>query len=166
MAGIAIICIGRRGCGKTTKTKELLDNRPKNMPVLIYDINQEYGKYYPEPFVDFDIFLTKIADEKVRHTYILIEESTIFFGTHSRYEEMINVLVRARHTGNIVQLNFHSFRSVPKNIYELLDYVIIFKTNDSLKAVEDKFDKPEIINAYQEAIQSPDKHFSKVVKTY
>lgn len=136
------------------------------MPCLIYDINREYHDYYLEDFVDFDIFLMIIADEKVRHTYILIEEATIFFSTHSRYEEMMNVLVRARHTGNIIQLNFHSFGSVPKNIYHLLDYVTVFKTNDTIKNVEERFDKPDVIQAFRDAQVSPDPHFSRTVKLY
>jgi hypothetical protein len=166
MSGIASIFIGRRGCGKTTLSKQLLDKRPKQMPVLIYDINNEYKKYYPEDFVDFDIFLLKLTDENVRHTYILIEEATIFFSTHSRFEEMMNILVRARHTGNIIQLNFHSFASVPKNIYHLLDYVVVFKTNDTLKNVEDRFDKPDVIQAFKDAQSSDDKYFNRVVKLY
>lgn len=166
MSGLASICVGRRGCGKTTRSKELLNIRPKGMPVIIYDVNQEYTEFYPEPFIDFDVFLIKISDPKVRHTYILIEEATIFFSTASNYEEMRNVLVRARHTGNIIQMNFHSFRSVPKNIYELLDYVVVFKTNDSEKSVTDKFDNPSVIKAFKDAQNSEDKYFNRTVSLY
>ena len=166
MSGIASICIGKRGCGKTTLSKHLLDARPQKMPCLVYDINNEYQDYYPEPFDEFDVFLTKISGEEVRRHYILIEEATIFFSTRSRYEEMMNVLVRARHTGNIIQLNFHSFSSVPKNIYHLLEYVTVFKTNDAEKDVTDRFDHPGVIAAYKEAIASPDEHFHKTVSLY
>ena len=166
MSGIASILIGRRGCGKTTMSKKLLDARPGAMPVMIYDINNEYFKYYPEPFEDFDVFLKKISDERVRRHYILIEEATIFFSTRSRFEEMMNVLVRARHTGNIIQLNFHSFASVPKNVYHLLDYVVIFKTNDMENDVQDKFDHPAVIKAFYDARSSTDKHFSRTVTLY
>lgn len=166
MGGIATICVGKRGCGKTTKSKELLATRPKGMPVIIYDINNEYKKEYPEDFDEFEVFLAKISDDNIKRTYILIEEATIFFSTRSRFQEMMNVLVRARHTGNIVQLNFHSFSSIPKNIYHLLDYVIVFKTNDSEKDVTDRFDNPNILNAYREAIASSDKHFQKTVRLY
>ena len=166
MSGIASICIGKRGCGKTTLSKQLLDVRPKAMPVIVYDINNEYQSYYPMPFEDFDIFLNKISDEKVRHTYILIEEATIFFNTQSNFYEMKNVLVRARHTGNIIQLNFHSFSSVPKGIYNLLDYVTVFKTNDNEKSVTDRFDHPAVVQAYKDAIVSTDPHFYRVVRLY
>lgn len=166
MSGIATIFIGRRGCGKTTLSKKLLDSRPDSMPVMIYDVNNEYWNYYPEPFEDFDIFLKKISDDRVRRHYILIEEATIFFNTQSNFYEMKNLLVRARHTGNIIQLNFHSFSSVPKGIYNLLDYVVVFKTNDNEKSVTDRFDHPGVLAAYQEAIQSKDKYFNKTVELY
>ena len=166
MSGIASICIGKRGCGKTTLSKQLLDKRPKGMPCMVYDINNEYQDYYPEPFEDFDVFLYKISGEEIRRHYILIEEATIFFNTQSNFYEMKNLLVRARHTGNIIQLNFHSFSSVPKGIYNLLDYVTVFKTNDSEKNVTDRFDHPGVIAAYKEAIASKDEHFCKTVSLY
>lgn len=166
MGGIASICIGKRGCGKTTLSKELLSKRPRGMPCIVYDVNNEYKEYYPEEFEDFDVFLVKISDEEVRRHYILIEEATIFFNTQSNFFEMKNLLVRARHTGNIIQLNFHSFASVPKGIYNLLDYVTVFKTNDSLKNVTDRFDHPGVVQAYKDAIASEDNYFHKTVNLY
>jgi hypothetical protein len=147
-------------------SRNLLKSKPKNMPCLIYDINQEYKDFYAEDFEDFDIFLAKLSDETVKHHYIIIEEATIFFNTQSNFQDMKNVLVRARHTGNIIQLNFHSFGSVPKGIYNLLDYVIVFKTNDNLKNVTDRFDNPNVIKAFQDAQQSDDKYFNRTVSLY
>ena len=166
MSGIASVCIGKRGCGKTTYSKQMLDSRPQQMPVLIYDINKEYLDYYPEEFVDFDVFLLMLSGEDIRKHYIIIEEATIFFSTRSRFEEMMNVLVRARHTGNIIQLNFHSFSSVPKNIYHLLDYVVVFKTNDTTKDITDRFDNPKVLQAAFAARDSDDPHIYKVIKLY
>jgi len=166
MSGLRSITIGRSGCGKTTYTRALLEKKPINMPCLIYDINDEYGDYYPEDFEDFEVFLNRISDEKVKNHYIIIEEATIFFSTQSNFKEIKNVLVRARHTGNIIQLNFHSFSSVPKGIYNLLDYVTVFKTNDNLKNVTDRFDHPAVIQAYKNAIVSPDKYFYTTVSLY
>lgn len=166
MAGIAFVLIGRRKTGKTTLSKKFLEGKKSNMPVMIYDINKEYGKYYPEKFVDFEVFLDRITDEKVKNTYILIEEATIFFDTSDRNEQMKNLLVRARHTGNIIQLNFHSWLSVPKNIFNLLDYVIVFKTNDTIMTVKQKYDNPDLINAFYHARDSKNEFYNETVSLY
>lgn len=131
-AGMVSMCVGRRGTGKTTFSKDLLSKT--KLPIVVYDINQEYTEYYNKPFVNFQEFLESVIDMKGH--YILFEEATIFFDISSRQEEMKNILVRARHTGNFIHLNFHSFASVPKNISNLVEYVTIFKTNDSEKALE------------------------------
>jgi hypothetical protein len=144
----------------------MLDSAPAQMPKMVYDINNEYYDYYPQPFEDFDVFLTRLTGDEIKHHYIVVEEATIFFNTHSNFQDMKNVLVRARHTGNIIQLNFHSFSSIPKGIYNLLDYVIIFKTNDNEKSITDRFDNPAVLAAAKEAKESADPHFSKVVKLY
>ncbi len=161
MSGLALINIGKRRTGKTTLSKANLDSRPEGMPVKIYDINQEYGEYYKEPFQDWEEFMNDLVH--LKEHYILIEEATIFFDTSSRFEQMKNILVRARHTQNIIQLNFHSFLSVPKNIYNLLDFVTILKTNDTLKTVRGKYDNPEIIEAYQDSLKSNDPFFNRTI---
>lgn len=153
MSGIVSICIGRRHTGKTTFSKELL-NKSK-LPKVIYDINNEYKDYYSEPFEDFDKFLDRIVELKGH--YILIEEATIFFNPRGRFEEMINLIVRARHTKNIIQLNFHSFRSIPSNIVDMVDYITIFKTNDNEEIVEKKIQKDYVLKAWQKCMQSKNK---------
>ena len=161
MAGIASICVGRRGSGKTTVTKSLLDQT--KLPIVVYDINQEYRNYYPEKFLDFDVFLDKIVD--LRGHYIVIEEATIFFQKASHEKTMINLLVRARHTGNIIQLNFHSWFTVPKHIYTLLNYVIIFKTNDNVKNL-DRFESPTLIQTFTEVQRSDDEYKNITIDLY
>jgi len=148
MAGVRHLVVGFSGCGKTTFSKGLLKVKPKNQPVLIYDINKEYPEFYPHPFVDFDKFLSEAVE--YRHTYMLFEEATIFFDSHQTAEEMKNLLVRARHTENYIQLNFHSFSSIPKYIKNLIDYITIFNTGDSEKDVIDKFGKGKIFDAFLE----------------
>ena len=162
--GAVTICIGRRRTGKTTFSKKLLEKKPKKMPVFIYDINNEYNDYYNEPFIDFDKFLDKIV--KLKHSYILIEEATIFFNTRSTEQEILNLMVRARHTGNIIQLNFHSFASVPKYIKNLIDFVVIFKTNDNIKDVKDRIEDEKIISIWENIKLSPNPYEMKVCSLY
>jgi hypothetical protein len=164
MAGLATVAVGRRRTGKTTMTKKLLSRKPLRMPVVVYDVNKEYQDVYTDELKDFDVFLSEVVE--LRHTYIIIEEATIFFRSHSSFEQMINLLVRARHTGNIIQLNFHSFRSIPKNIYELLDYLIIFKTNDNAKDVKEKFDNKKVLEAYERVRVSKNEFANEIVHLY
>jgi len=164
MSGLVTVFIGRRGSGKTTLSKKLLDKKPEEMKVMIYDINNEYQDYYKEPFEDWQIFMSKFPD--LKNTYLLIEEATIFFDTSDRQEEMKNLLVRARHTQNIIQLNFHSWLSVPKNIFNMCDYVTVFKTNDTIMTVKAKYDYQDLIDVFNEARLSNDGHFHKTISIY
>lgn len=146
MAGIRHIVVGFSGCGKTTFTKSLLDKAPKEQPKLIYDINREYTDYYPAKFIDYEIFLKNAALQK--QTYMIFEEATIFFDSANRTKEMKDLLVRARHTENYIQLNFHSFSSIPKYIKNLIDYITIFNTGDSEKDVIEKFGDGKIYKTF------------------
>lgn len=161
MAGLANICVGRRKTGKTTFAKKLLDE--SQQPIVVYDVNNEYKDYYNKKLVDFDVFLDEIVT--LRHHYILMEEATIFFDTASKQKEMKNLLVRARHTGNIIHLNFHSFSSVPRSIYTLLDYVTVFKTNDSEEALK-RFDSPILTQTYLKVRADPNEYAHETISLY
>jgi GTPase SAR1 family protein len=148
MSGIRHLVVGFSGCGKTTFTKSLLKDVPKDVPIVIYDINREYTDIYPKPFLDYDIFLKNVVE--LRHTHMIFEEATIFFDSNNRAEEMKNLLVRARHTQNYIQLNFHSFSSIPKYIKNLIDYITIFNTGDSEADVLYKFGEGKIYQGFLE----------------
>lgn len=162
MAGLVSICVGKRKTGKTTFSKKMLDLKPKNYPCVVYDVNNEYKDYYSEPFIDFLPFMDKIVN--LKYHYILIEEATIFFNPRARVEEMINLLVRARHTQNIIQLNFHSWASVPSNIKDLVDYIHIFKTNDNEEKVRQKVDRNYIVNTWIEVQKSTNPFEFKTIR--
>ncbi len=159
MSGIVLICVGRRKTGKTTFSKKMLEK--SKLQKVVYDVNNEYQEFYNEPFIDFIPFMEKICD--LKNHYILIEEATIFFNPRARVEEMINLLVRARHTKNTIQLNFHSWASVPNNLKDLIDYVVIFKTNDNIDKVKNKIDKIEFLNTWQKIQDSKNPFEFKVI---
>lgn len=162
MAGVAFISVGRRKTGKTTFSKMMLEKSDK--PKIIYDVNQEYTDIYDEPFEDFETFMDRVVE--LKNHYILFEEATIFFDTRANYFQMKNLLVRARHTNNTIQLNFHSFKSVPKNIYNLLDYVAVFKTNDTEKDIKEKFDHEGVLKGCDYCRNSEDPFVKRIVSLY
>ena len=93
------------------------------------------------------------------NTAIVFEEATIFFSNRGRSEEVIDLLVRKRHTNNIIILLFHSIRSVPNYIFELIDYIILFKTNDNEKLIHDKFKDNEQLIEFYNAVNQSDNFF-------
>jgi predicted AAA+ superfamily ATPase len=123
------IITGAKGVGKTTFIKSLIKKVKSNHCLLIYDINNEYADLYPYPFEDFEDFTFKAT--QVKNAVIIFEEATIFLNNKGSNNDLKKILVRSRHTNNTVFLIFHSVRSIPRYIYELANYITIFRTNDS-----------------------------------
>ena len=147
MAGQSIIIVGTNGTGKTTYIKERLKNVNKSS-LLLYDVNNEYSEFYDKPFVKMEEFLEEAT--KVNNSVIVFEEATIFFSNRSTIEEMRELLVRRRHTKNMLFLVFHSIRSVPRDIMDMSNYLVLKYSNDSPKFIERKFENEDIDNAVLE----------------
>lgn len=164
MSGIVFLCVGRRRTGKTTYTKKMLN--ASNLPKYIYDVNNEYEEFHNiKDLPKMESFLDKAITLKGH--YMVFEEATIFFTPRGgAAEEMRNILVRARHTQSIIQLNFHSFNSIPKDIKNMVDFIVIFKTNDNEQDVLNKFDNPNVLETWKEAISSKNPFFCKSVNLY
>ncbi len=146
MNGKAFLIVGATGMGKSTVTRQFIQRvSPGNR--LIYDVNQEYTDLYNKPLIDFDEFSEQTT--KVRNALIVYEEATIFLSNRGSDLNIRKVLVSKRWRNNTVILNFHSFRTIPKYIYLLCNYIIILKTNDSESYVESAFDNEKLTKAFR-----------------
>lgn len=135
MSGKAVLIVGARGMGKTTTTKKLLTKtEPKAR--LVLDVNGEYMDLYPYPFIGFEEFSKKLTT--VSNAVIVVEEATIFLSNRGYDKDITDVLVKARHRNNTIIMVYHSIRNVPKYIFDLCNMVVLHKTNDSEKAVDEK----------------------------
>ncbi len=130
----AIAVIGGTGQGKSTFIKEVLLSNMAGRK-LIYDVNNEYktGKALPS-IVDF----LKTAKTAIK-TCIVFEEATIFFSNRGFNDELLDILVRKRHTQNVIILVFHSLRAAPKYVLDMVDTIVLFKTKDLQNEVMIKF---------------------------
>lgn len=154
-----IVNVGAKKRGKTTGTKEMLNNFSGDK--YIYDVNKEYKEYGKGAvFPDFEAFL-ETASKKV-NTAIVFEEAFIFLSHQSQQKEIKEMLVRTRHTGNLIILNFHAVHQIPLFIWDYANFVIIRKTNDKLNYMLREYRDTDILEAWQTAIASPDP-FKKVV---
>ncbi len=160
----AIIIVGATGTGKTTYIKNLLKKVPNKGSLFIYDVNNEYKDYFNYEFIDIEGFMEKT--QYMKKGVFVLEEATIYLNNRSTDKFLTELLVRKRHTFNTIILVFHSMRAVPRYIYELSNYIIIFKTNDSpeMTARELKDDKLEAI--MNEVKDNIDSHYFILHKIY
>lgn len=145
MSGKAIAIVGARGMGKSTETKNYLSVVPPGAR-LVYDPEGEHQDLFPYPFIPFREFKNKAA--QVENAFIVWEEATIIIPNTSHDEEVKEMLVRARHRNNTMLFNFHSFRYLPRYVFDLLDYIVIFKTADSEKFVQQRYDSDRFTEAF------------------
>jgi hypothetical protein len=168
--GFAIIQVGRTSGGKSHTSKEMLNDLPKDKEIFIYDVNNEYKQFYSKPFVPFNTFMDQfyVEDEEneVIDAFILFEEATIFFKVKATDKVLTNLLVRKRHTGNIIILNFHSFGKIPPYVFDLVNYVTIFKTIDTLAKVKSRTDNELLIDTFEEIKALPNLYNEKDGKEY
>ena len=157
------IIVGATNTGKTSLVKRLLKKANKKA-FFIYDVNNEYKEFFNYPLMNINTFIYKA--NFINRGIIIIEEATIFFSNRGSNNLLKELLVRKRHTKNHIILIFHSVRSIPRYVYELANYITIFKTNDSpeMSAKELKDERIEKIMSIVK--QSKNQHFSQTLKIY
>lgn len=161
MAGISIIVVGTNGSGKTTWVKERIKNVSQDA-LMIYDVNNEYTEFYPYPFEKFPEFMKKTV--QVTNAVLVFEEATIFFKNKSSNDELRELLVRRRHTGNTLILVFHSIRAVPRDVMDMSNFMVVKKTIDAPDYIDRKLEHHLITQACTNAQESKDEFYTEIVK--
>ena len=162
-----IVIVGATGTGKTSEVCKILEQI--TIPLLIFDVNNEekYRRFRNTWNKDVNIknFVSGIVGAKVQNTCIVFEEATIFFSHGGSTEQIKQILVQKRHTKNLLIFNFHSLRQVPLYILDFCDLLIIGKTIDNTKNIEEKFkDFEEIYQAFTEVKADANKFIKKYVR--
>lgn len=160
----AYLIVGGTNTGKTTYLKERLSKVGNKKSIIIYDVNDEHKELYPYKFTDIDTFMGNLI--RVKSAVIAIEEATIFFNNRGTSDELTQILVQKRHTHNYIFLCFHSLRAVPHFVYDLCNYLTLFKTNDSLTVIDQKFKDERINEIFDRVRINSNEHYYEVLKIY
>lgn len=158
------IITGATKTGKTTYVKKQLDQIPNKRSIIVYDVNNEYQDYYPYEFLHFEAFMNRIKD--TQNSVMVFEEATIFFSNRSTEKILLDILTRKRHTNNYIFLCFHSLRAIPLYVYELANYITIFKTNDASNRVDQKFKDDRLNRVFLDVKNSNNPHYFRKVQIY
>lgn len=130
----SLVLVGQQGSGKTTTIKNILKNYSKEK-IFIFDPNNEYKDF--NQITNLDSLFFKL--EKSKGCFFILEESTSVLLNTKKQKNIIDALVRIRHTQNSILFVFHSIRSIPVFIFDFVDYGFFFKTNDRPELIEKKY---------------------------
>lgn len=151
--GTAILVVGFTGMGKTHWLREQIKKTAPESR-LIFDVNAEYTDLYSAEFQDdFEEFSKEAY--RTKNGVIVFEESTSFISNRGASVFFLKTLVKKRHHENLIFIVFHSFRSIPVNVYDLCNYVVIFKTQDSIDLVQSRFENPKLLSAFEQIKNAP-----------
>lgn len=139
----------------------------------MYDINDEYSeleiskegnlkkcRVTPMDF-DFEDFQNLVT--KRRDTNCVFEEATGFFRFRGGKTTM-RILVNKRHTNNNYIFIFHSIKQVPKDLFELVNFIVLFKTNDLFPDIKNK--RPELQKAWFYNNRASNKFINQTIKFF
>lgn len=171
-----ILVIATTHQGKSYFVKQMLTKAEK---VLVFDVNNEYckghgkgnigsmelGTCYPlitkeeaeipkkaRFYGKYQDFLEIAKD--VTNTYIVFEEATGFFKGRIS-EGMTEQIIGKAHNNNHFIFLFHSIQRTPKELFELANYVVLFKTGDIESDVKKKV--PRLLPAFNKLQGAPDR---------
>lgn len=146
-----IILAGAPGQGKS----EFIKNAIQGKRCLIFDFQNEYGqrtKYVGQTALNLS---DNVKNERARYTggkvkefidivktkrntICVFEEATAFLEGKTK-EEIREIMISRKHTGNTLIFVFHSINACPPRIVELSDYFVMYRTNDNFKIVKNKY---------------------------
>lgn len=163
-----IILAGAPGQGKSEFVKNAIAGRR----CLVFDFQNEYGertKYKgQQPLLlpsntslersryiggnvktFIDIVKTK------RNTICVFEEATAFLEGKTK-QEIREIMISRKHTGNTLIFVFHSVNACPPRIVELSDYCVLYRTNDNFKIIKSKY--PYLLPYFDKLRRSPNQN--------
>lgn len=168
------LVIGAPGMGKSPFVRKMIANRR----CIVFDVANEYGtrvKYQGQAPVGLSTDTNHLRSrfietkdlkkfiqlcEQKRDTVCVFEEATAFFQGRTQLDT-VHLIINRLHTGNTYVFVFHSINAVPPRLFEMANFVVLFKTMDLTDNVNRK--APRIAPAFTE-LQHLDNGESRILK--
>lgn len=176
-----IIIAGAPGHGKTTKILELIKNYPKK--VLIYDVNNEKA-YSQFPLIQVNeiknhswgvarVFSTdiktvvKTIDEHFWNGLVVFEDATKYLPSGvANVDYWRSIFTNYRHRNRDYFFTFHSLKRIPPFVYEMSNYLTLFKTREQFDGALKKVPNFNVVQtAYNKVQKAKDKFYNVTVST-
>ncbi|HNA40008.1 MAG TPA: hypothetical protein PLR84_10905 [Chitinophagales bacterium] len=174
------ITIGKRGCGKTTKTINLIEK--SNLKTLVVDTfdHENYRKFRAiQPVMindkiwkagnvrcyghDFKDIFYQISN-KISNAMIVLEDCTKYL-KHPLNQDALRFIVDSKQKNIDLVFMFHGFGMVMPDLFRLADSLTIFKTNENIDTYRNKIPNFDSVKKEFTAIQnSQNKYIHKTIR--
>lgn len=137
-SGYVVLLIGKMHTGKTPKVKQLVESN--DLKRLVLDVREEYpitySKVIPSDFENKEeaakYFMRKA--ETAEDSNIVIEEATAFFNGYND-KQLMYFVTGIEHNHCVGYFCFHSIKKTPQTLIDLCEFIVLYKTGESLSTV-------------------------------
>lgn len=157
-----IALVAEMGRGKSTEAFNIVESF-LHKDLYVNDIQGQYKKYPNNKIkgrCTTDQFIQIV--QNVKNSVIVFEEATAFFSNKGREEAVIELLISNYHSKNVIIFVFHSLRTVPVEIMDHIQFLILWHTNDRVTLIKNKFKDDEhllkIFSDVEEKTRGTDKN--------
>lgn len=178
-SNLITLVVGSPKVGKTTYISELVKKYRKK--VLIIDINSEklykdYPVITPEQIRTHTEGVARIINEDHKTVLSLIDryfynglvvfEDATVYAMKATENPVKNLLVNYRHRNRDYIFTFHSLRRIPPFIFEMANYITLFRTAENVVESKGKIPEfPVVAKAFEAVKKSKDQYCKITVQT-
>lgn len=171
------LIIGRRGCGKTTFFKKILNIEKKKKLVVDTILHPSYEDFQSINISDikrfksgkarvicnnFDLLFYEI-NNNIINAHILFEDCTKYIDTNIP-QALKAFMVDSKQKNLDLTFMYHGFGFVQPAMFRLADTITVFKTNENIKRYESKIPNyPAIEKAYNIVNESKNPFLNKTL---
>ena len=162
-------------------------------PAYVYDVRNEYGDSYRTNINGKDVWVpgpalpanrpelarSRYAGVKMSPKYflevvgaksctnVIFEEATTYLKGNTS-EDLRDIINGRFHSGNNLIFVFHSLRTIPPDIMSMLNWVVLFNTNDNEQLVRSKYGIDELTEGFikqrlqRNRITEPGQNYTKI----
>lgn len=160
------LIIGRRGCGKTTFFKKILNAEQKKILVVDTFLHPSYNEFQEIKIKDIPRFKSGKArvvcndfedlfyqiNNHCINTHILFEDCTKYIETNVP-SELKKFIVDSKQKNLDLSFMYHGFGFVQPTMFRLADTITIFKTNEQIKRYESKIPNYEVVEQASQLVK-------------
>lgn len=147
------VIIGRRGCGKTTFTLELVKKHPKKVLIIdtldhptyktlgipiikATDLKRWKSGTYRIIATDFEEVFTELSAH-IKNALVVFEDCTKYIRWNIP-DHIRNFIIDSKQKNLDLVFLFHGFGMVQPDLYRLADNLTMFKTNENINTYTNK----------------------------